>query len=286
MILPHSKQRRRRRSGGREVSASAADKGLSSGAVRFLSDSEKARIHSTALDVLETVGFANAPDFTRKTLLRAGCIETASGRLTFPRTLVEDAIASARSLLVLYGQKPEHDIELTGSRTYYATGCGSIMVVDALRRRTRPMTAADVYDFARLADALDHVDMFHCCGTPTDIDDTDAVDLNLFYACIRWTAKPTSLSWFNGENVRLCVNMMQDVLGGVRNWRARPCISNVCTFVVPPLKFSSEACRGLEHSIRLGMPVQLCSSGQLGATSPVTFAGSIVQTMAEVLGGL
>ena len=34
------------------------------------------------------------------------------------------------------------------------------------------------------------------------------------------------------------------------------------------------------------MPVHLCSSGQLGATSPVTFAGSIVQCIAEVLGGL
>jgi len=282
--LVRRRSKRKRQHGG--SNPSVVEKGLKSGAVGFLSDDDKARIHDAALEVLETVGFAEAPDFTRDRLLAAGCVERSDGRVTFPRAVVEDAIARANTSLILYGQKPDHDVELAGSRTYFATGCGSILVVDAISRQTRPMTAADIYDFARIADALDHIDVFHRCGTPTDIADTDRVDLNLFYACISGTSKPASLSWFNGENVKRSIEMMHHVLGSEAAWRARPSVSNVCCFVVPPLKFAEESCLGLEYSVRMGMPVHLCSSGQLGATSPITFAGSIVQCIAEVLGGL
>ena len=283
MTARRGSRRRPHREGS---TTSVADKGLTSGAVSLLSDGDKARIHDAALEVLETVGFAEAPDFTRDRLRAAGCVERSDGRVTFPRAVVEDAVARANTSLILYGQKPEHDVELSGAKTYFATGCGSILVVDAISRQTRPMTAADIYDFARVADALDHIDVFHRCGTPTDIADSDLVDLNLFYACISGTSKPASLSWFNGENVKRSIEMMHHVLGSEAAWRARPSVSNVCCFVVPPLKFAEESCLGLEYSVRMGMPVHLCSSGQLGATSPVTFAGSIVQCMAEVLGGL
>ena len=280
------RRKTRRRGSRQDTSSKPVNKGLSSGSVQLLTDIDKDRIHQAALEVLETVGFAEAPDFTRERLIQAGCVEAPGGRITFPRQVVEDAIARANTSLVLYGQSPEHDVELSGSRTYYATGCGSILLVDAVTRETRSMTAADIYDFARIADALDNIDVFHRCGTPTDVEDIDLVDLNLFYACISGTSKPVSLSWFNGENVKRSVEMMHDVLGGEAVWRARPCVSNVCCFVVPPLKFAAESCLGLEYSVAMGMPVHLCSSGQLGATSPVTFAGSIVQCMAEVLGGL
>ena len=288
-------QRTSRRSGGRKArwaaaqreAASAFDaRGVPSGAVRTLTDAEKSGIHAAALDVLETVGFGEAPDFTRERLTAAGCRLDDAGRVRFPRSLVEDTIARANRALVLHGQRPEHDIDASGSKTWFSTGCGSVRVVDPESRTTRPTTAADVYDFARLVDALDHIHMFHRLGIPTDIEDTDDVDINLCYACVRGTSKPVSTSWFNGENVRRSIEMLGIVAGGEAEWRRRPFVLNTCCFVVPPLKFAPESCLGLEHSVRGGMPVQLTSAGQMGATAPVSVAGTLVQTIAEVLGGL
>ena len=111
---------------------------------------------ANALDVLETVGFGDAPDFTRERLTAAGCRLDDAVRVRFPRSLVEDTIARANRALLLHGRRPEHDIDASGSKTWFSTGCGSVRVVDSESRTTRPTTAADVYDFARLVDALDH----------------------------------------------------------------------------------------------------------------------------------
>ena len=148
--------------------------------MRSLTDRDKSCIHAAALDILETVGFGDAPDFTRERLTAAGCRLDDAGRVRFPRSLVEDTIARANRALVLHGQRPEHDIDASGSKTWFSTGCGSIRLVDPESRTTRPTTAADVYDFARLVDSLDHVHMFHRLGIPTDIEDTDDVDINLY----------------------------------------------------------------------------------------------------------
>jgi trimethylamine--corrinoid protein Co-methyltransferase len=260
--------------------------GPSSGVVRVLTDADKTSIHKAALEILATVGFSEAPDHTRNLLLDFGCEEGPNGRILFPSALVENCIARANRSLVLYGQKPEHDLEVSGSRTYFSTGCGSVSVMDPAGRTIRPTDISDVYDFARLVDRLENIHMFHRLGIPSTIADVDDVDINLCYACVRGTSKPVSTSWFNGENVKRSLDMLHTIAGGEAAWRARPFVSNGCTFVVPPLKFAFESCAGLEHAVRGGMPVQLISSGQLGATAPVTVAGVAVQTMAEVLGGL
>ena len=279
--------RRARREAATHGTAGAFDgRGVPSGSVHTLTDRDKSSIHAAALDILETVGLGEAPDFTRERLTAAGCRVNGANRLCFPRSLVEDTIARANKSLTLYGQKSGHDIDASGSKTWFSTGCGSVRVVDPGARTARPTTVADVYDFARLVDTLDSIHMFHRLGIPTDIEDTDDVDINLCYACVRGTSKPVSTSWFNGENVRRSIEMLAIVAGGEAQWRRRPFVLNTCCFVVPPLRFAPESCLGLEHAVRGGMPVQLTSSGQMGATAPVTVAGTIVQTIAEVLGGL
>jgi trimethylamine--corrinoid protein Co-methyltransferase len=56
--------------------------------------------------------------------------------------------------------------------------------------------------------------------------------------------------------------------------------------VLPPLRFSADACAVLIEAARCGIPVQVNTFGQLGASSPVTIAGCAAQTVAETLAGL
>jgi len=74
--------------------------------------------------------------------------------------------------------------------------------------------------------------------------------------------------------------------GGEDAWRARPFVSNSNCFVVPPMKFATDACRVMEVCIRGGMPILLLSAGQAGATAPAPIAGAIVQAVAECLAGV
>lgn len=76
------------------------------------------------------------------------------------------------------------------------------------------------------------------------------------------------------------------IAGGEDKWRERPFMSNSNCFVVPPMKFATEACEVMEACIKGGMPVLLLSAGMAGATAPSTVAGAIVQAVAECLAGL
>jgi trimethylamine--corrinoid protein Co-methyltransferase len=113
-----------------------------------------------------------------------------------------------------------------------------------------------------------------------------ALDLNTAYACMQGTSKHIYLSFVNGNNLETALDMFDTRLGGEGKFRQRPFSSISCCHVVPPLRFAQEACDTLEAALRNGFPVKLVAAGQAGATSPAALAGTIVQTVAEVLGGL
>jgi trimethylamine--corrinoid protein Co-methyltransferase len=101
---------------------------------RPLDDADILRIDHAALDVLETVGLADATPSGSDAMTRAGAVLTASGRLTFPRSLVEDTVARAARHFVLHGQDPRHDLEPWGSRE---ARCGRELARRELHRKMR-----------------------------------------------------------------------------------------------------------------------------------------------------
>jgi trimethylamine--corrinoid protein Co-methyltransferase len=86
--------------------------------------------------------------------------------------------------------------------------------------------------------------------------------------------------------VTASLQMLHAIAGGERRWRERPFVSQSNCFVVPPMKFATDACRCLEVAVQGGMPVLLLSAGQAGATAPAALAGALAQEVAEVLAGL
>jgi trimethylamine--corrinoid protein Co-methyltransferase len=88
------------------------------------------------------------------------------------------------------------------------------------------------------------------------------------------------------EHVEASLKMLHDIAGGEDKWRERPFVSQSNCFVVPPMKFATDACRCLEVAVRGGMPILLLSAGQAGATAPAALAGALAQEVAECLAGL
>ena len=77
---------------------------------------------------------------------------TPDGRLLFPKALVEDVIAAARSDIVLHGRRPGLEIEPIGDRVCMGSGGAAPSIIDLETGRYRPATARDLYDAARLVD--------------------------------------------------------------------------------------------------------------------------------------
>jgi trimethylamine--corrinoid protein Co-methyltransferase len=260
--------------------------GLSGGAYNPLSDAGVQRIHQAALDALEQIGFADAPPSGVEILTRAGAIPSDDGRIRIPRALVEDMLAVAARDITLCARDPKHDLQLSGTKVHYGTAGAAVHIVDVEKREYRDSTLQDLYDAARIVECLDNVHFLQRPMVCRDITDNLELDLNTIYACVRGTTKHIGTSFVEPSHMAPCFDMIHTLAGGEDKWRARPFISNSNCFVVPPMKFATEACEVMEACIRGGMPVLLLSAGQAGATAPAPIAGAIVQAVAECLAGM
>jgi len=259
--------------------------GMASGRYRPLSDADVLAIHRTALRLLSEVGLADAPESGVRILTGAGCTLTSTGRLLFPAALVEDTVAKAARRFKLHGQDARHDLEPWGTRTYFGTAGAAVNMVD-IHSQYRHSTIQDLYDIGRIVDAMDHIHFFQRAVVPRDIPDPFEMDFNTCYASVSSTTKHVGSSWVQPEHLAASLKMLHMIAGGEQAWRERPFVSQSNCFVVPPMKFATDACRCLEVAVEGGMPVLLLSAGQAGATAPAALAGALAQEVAEVLAGL
>ncbi len=260
--------------------------GLVGGRYQPLTQPEQERIHHTALDLMEQVGFADPiPSMVELVTAKGGWLND-KGRLCYPRGLVEDIVANAQRRFVMPGFSPEHDMEVGGSRVHTGTGGAAPMVLDFHTGHYRPSQLLDVYDLARLVDTLDNIHYFWRPVVARDTSTTLDLDLNTTYACLAGTTKHIGVSYVNGKNCRTALELFDMALGGEGKFRERPFCSISCCHVVPPLRFAVESCEALEAAVRGGMCITLLSAAQSGATAPAALAGTIVQAIAETLAGL
>ena len=274
------------RSAETALSLGAIRAGLPGGAYKPLSLQDIEAIHATALEILETIGFAQAIPTGAEAMIRAGAVMGEDGRIRFPRALVEDTIARANRDFTLFGKIPDADIHPRGTNVHFATAGAAVHMVDLETRSYRESTLRDLYDAVRLADALDNIHLIQRPLVARDIADTVDFDVNTAYVGLVGTRKHYGTSFSNAESVPKTLELAHMVAGGEEAWRARPFLSMSCCFVVPPLKFAEDACAAMEAAIHGGMPILLLSAGQAGATAPAPLAGAVAQAVAEVLGGL
>ncbi|MCP9483083.1 trimethylamine methyltransferase family protein [Shimia sp. CNT1-13L.2] len=286
-----------RRSGGRAArraarAAPASEEarsirpGMSGGFYKPLSDSQVNQIHEAALTALEEIGLADAPQSGIDYMVKAGAIHGEDGRVRFPRAVVEDALGKACRDITLYGRDPKYDLHLNGDRVHFGTAGAAVSMVDVLGKEYRDSTVQDLHDAARIVDRLDNVHFLQRPMVCRDIADNREMDYNTIYASCSGTTKHIGTSFTEPDFVADALEMLHMIAGGEDKWRARPFVSNSNCFVVPPMKFATEACEVMERCIEGGMPVLLLSAGMAGATAPSTVAGAIVQAVAECLAGL
>lgn len=290
-------ERRGRRSGGRAGRIAvrraplAEDRrpirpGLEGGTYKPLSDNNVKKIHHAALEALEVIGLADAPPSGVEAMVNAGAELGADGRLRYPRSLVEDMLATAARNITLCGRDPAYDLDLSGNRVHFGTAGAAVHVVDPLTREYRDSTIHDLNVAARITQALDNVHFFQRALVARDISDNYEMDINTLYASCAGTKKHVGTSISDPSHVKGCLDLVHMMADGEDNWRARPFVSNTNCFVVPPMKFAEESCIAMEGCIRGGMPVLLLSAGQAGATAPAFLATAIVQAVAECLAGV
>jgi trimethylamine--corrinoid protein Co-methyltransferase len=254
------------------------------GTYRPLSDSDIERIHATALDVLADIGIGEPiPEVLDHTLPR-GAELGDDGRLRFPRSMIEDLIASAATSYICHAPDPALDHEVSGQRVYFCTSGEAVRVFEFESQTYRPSTLVDLYDAARLADRMQNI---HNYGQPfiaTELsEDVYAHDINVAYVALAGTRKPFAIGSATAAHVDALVDMFDAYLGRPGAFLERPfCLVGGCP-IVSPLRFGKENAEVLVRVAQLGMTADIAVAPQAGATAPGALAGALVQCFAETL---
>ncbi len=281
------------RSGGRAArlaarkapgASSAVRPGLEGGRYQVLTERDMQRIHDAVLEVLETVGMADATPEVTELALGKGCVPHESGRLLFPRALVEDTLAKAGREFVMYARDGRSELHIGGGKVHFATSGEAISIFDPETRSYRPSTLLDIYDCARLVDTLEHIHQYGQTCVATDLVDPLERDVSIAYALAAGTIKTSGMSISGAGNLQAVIALCDMILGGEGRFVARPfCSIGGCCPVVSPLRFAEESLTTLVETVRLGLIGDIAIAGQAGATAPVTLAGALVQSLAETL---
>jgi trimethylamine--corrinoid protein Co-methyltransferase len=256
------------------------------GQYKPLTDAQMEMIHEHALRILAETGVKVFTKTGREHFKRAGAIiDEAKGLVRIPRAMVEDAIASAPSRLVLCGRDPKHDAILEGSNVYLGTGGTAINVLDIDSGIRRPSTSADVAAMTRLMDALEYVNIHTINVYPNDVSHIDEVDVNRFYWALKNTSKHVMGGIYSLKGLQEVVEMASSIAGGIEKLRARPFVSFI-TLIISPLKIDDIYGEMTCYLAEQGLPVVVPTEPLCAITSPVTMASNVLMHTAESLSGV
>jgi trimethylamine--corrinoid protein Co-methyltransferase len=187
---------------------------------------------------------------------------------------------------MLAGRNPKHDVILDGSRVNYTTFGVGITINDMETGELRSTCKQDLADTARVADALDNVDVYTHAVTAGLSVPLAAVDLHEAEAFLNNTTKHCQhVDLTCGVNAQKYIDMAALVVGGIDKLRERPIIS---ALICPqsPLALHDICCDIIMTFARNGIPCNVLSMAMSGGTAPVSMAGTLVVHNSEVLAGI
>jgi trimethylamine--corrinoid protein Co-methyltransferase len=251
----------------------------------LLDESEVRQIHAATLDVIENVGIRFHSQRALDILEANGAaVDRETTVAKIPAEVVERALGTAPHEYVLGARNPEYDLPLDGEHVYISSdGCG-VFARDARTGEVRSSVKQDLADTARVVQALDNVSATSAVVSAQDCPVETRV-LHEFDACVRNSEKHNIVVSIKEDwEARSLIRMAEAMAGGSAELRRRPMFTAIiCT--VSPLnqeRFGMDLALTLSEA---GIPVSFYPMPILGATGPVTIAGSAVVNNAEFVSG-
>ena len=253
--------------------------------LRILPDEDARRIRVGSLEILNDVGIVIHHESALQSLHTAGAIvDHRKQTVRISPEMVDECVKKSQGLGTLAGRSQENDLKVEPGRTFTRCVSGSIYVIDSENGTRRSATSTDVENFTRLQDALRNISF--CGGSPYPSDVHPRMqDICQISIMLQNTSKHIRFQPFSGQNLEYAVRLAEAVLGGEDELRKRPILSCI-TAPSSPLRYSKEQVDIIVRSGHYGLPVMLGSTPTMGASGPVTLAGSLMLQNAEILAGI
>ncbi len=262
--------------------------GLSGEIYRPLSSAQVSIIHERALGLIEDCGMTYEQGLgdVLIVLKKAGCtINEPKKRIYFPRQLVREMVAKAPGEFTLYSRNGANDLNLGKNRVYTGTGGTAIRILDPDTGEARQTVLKDTHNVARIVEQMRNIHFFQSPCVPHDLP-IKHYDLNIVFSAMMATKKHIMFGCNFDSSLRETFHMVSRIVGGEDIFKEKPVFSISSCIVISPMKFCTQSTRNVLTAGKLGIPTTVTSAPMSGSTSPMTMAGTLLQTHAEELAAI
>jgi trimethylamine---corrinoid protein Co-methyltransferase len=248
--------------------------------LRILSDDQVFEIKRAAFDIMQNVGFKVLHEGARKMLKQAGAI-VKHELVKVPEHIALECLKTTPKGFTVYDREGHRAMEVEGRKSYYGTSTASPNTKDALTGEIHPTRVVDIAIGAKVADFCKNIDWVMPMGSCQDVPAL-AADLHEFEAVVTNTTKPIIFIGYSPRGTEMVYEMAAEVAGGLENLRQKP-FAILYPEPISPLIQPEDVVDRIFIAADLFMPQVPGPAVQVGATGPVTLAGTITQITAESL---
>ena len=254
--------------------------------LNMFTNDELFEIHCATLNVLFETGIRVLDAEAQEIFSGGGCtVNKETNMVKIPPHLVEEAIQSAPSSILLGGIDSKEDYLLQAGKTIAFTNFGeAIELIDPVTKKRHGTTKKDVGEVTRMCTAMDQIDFLE---RPVGADDVpgQVQEVHNAEAIFNNTTKHSFIGSGNGHNCGKILQMAYAIAGGQEEFMKKPIYSaTICPN--SPLRLNPDITEVIITASRGGAPCLFIDMGLAGATSPVTLAGALVVQNAELLSSI
>ncbi len=243
------------------------------------------RIVDEAMTVLERTGVLIEDERALARLRSIGlAADPETSRVTFPRAIVERALADAPSAVELHDRDGEPYATLAGDRVHFVPASSALRVLDRHTQQQREPGTRDFVEYVKLADGLKNIAYLSTAFIPKDVPQ-DIADAWRLYLVLAHSKRPVVSGAFTSWGVPRMGEIMAMFRRGKDDLVRRPMAIFTCC-PNTPLRWGEDPIANIMDCAEWGIPIEIVPVLLLGMISPATTIGALVLHTAEVLSGL
>jgi len=249
-----------------------------------ISESQIRDLHFAALEVLRRTGIRFHHQVALEMLKEAGAFISDGNLVKFPARMVEGAIASAPSRVIMCDRDGEPRVFLEDKQVNFGTGSDCINLLDHETGEHRRFTKADIINGYHLCDALPNIDFVMSIGIPADEEPELTYDVQMALM-LEHTTKPLVFVTDDLTSCQRAIDMAAAVAGGHEALREQ---QHILLYSEPssPLQQSETALDKLMLMAKYELPVVHSPAPLMGGTGPITMASGLAMSLAEIFSSL
>ncbi len=249
----------------------------------LLSETQINSIHLSALELLRRTGIDFHHQGAIDLLKEAGAFVDGN-RVRFPARMVEDAIASTPGRVIMCDRNGDPGVYLEGRKVNFGTGSDCLNILDHETGEHRKFTTQDIIDGYRLCDALPNIHFVMSIGIPADVSNEVFYDTQMALM-LEYTTKPIVFVTNDWASCKRAIDMAAAVAGGYEALKEQ---QHILLYSEPssPLQQSGTAVDKLMLMAEYELPVVHSPGPLMGGTAPITMAGGLVMSLAEIMSSL